>query len=211
MPDGPGRVTAGPTTRATTVVRSLDSVGVVEADLSERGLAARAADGDPEAWTEIYRRAYPRLLDYALRRLPGRAAADDAVSETMARAIARIDRFTWQGNGLDAWLYGILRNVVLEQHRDGARSHPLPTESRASSDPGPLEQLLDGEEQQALRVAFERLAPGDQEVLELRLVGGLSAAGAAQVLGRREGAVRMAQWRALVRLRRLLEEVHGER
>lgn len=95
--------------------------------------------------------------------------------------------------------------------RDGARSHPLPTESRASSDPGPLEQLLDGEEQQALRVAFERLAPGDQEVLELPLVGGLSAAGATQVLGRREGAVRMAQSRALVRLRRLLEEVHGER
>lgn len=74
-----------------------------------------------------------------------------------------------------------------------------------------IEQLLDDEQQRALRAAFERLDPSDREVLELRLVGGLSAAGAAEVLGRREGAIRMAQSRALTRLRRLLEEVHGGR
>ncbi len=52
-----------------------------------------------------------------------------------------------------------------------------------------------------VRAAFDRLSPEDQEVLELRVVAGLSAAGVAQATGRAAGAVRMAQSRALSRLR----------
>ncbi|MBV9285708.1 MAG: hypothetical protein JO176_13890, partial [Acidimicrobiia bacterium] len=65
------------------------------------------------------------------------------------------------------------------------------------------------EEAAAVRKAFGRLADGDRELLELRVVGGLSAEETAEALGRRPGAVRMAQSRALGRLRRLLVEDEG--
>lgn len=58
-----------------------------------------------------------------------------------------------------------------------------------------------------MRSAFRRLSPEDQEVLELRVVAGLSADGVGEVLGRRSGAVRMAQSRALGRFRGYFEEV----
>ena len=64
--------------------------------------------------------------------------------------------------------------------------------------------VLAREEAASLRKAFEQLSPSEQELLELRVVGGLSADDVGSVLGKRAGAVRMAQARALDRLRVLL-------
>lgn len=170
-------------------------------------LVARARDGDPAAWEALYRELYPRLLAYAGRRLDPDAARD-AVSEAMARAVARIGRFAWTGGGFDAWLFGILRHVVIDARRFATRraADTDPDEAPASG-PGPLNRLLGAEASSALRDAFARLSPLDQEVLELRVVAGLSSDEVASVLGKRPGAVRMAQARALARLRELLEDV----
>jgi RNA polymerase sigma-70 factor (ECF subfamily) len=163
-------------------------------------LVERARACDPEAWEILYTRAYPRLLAYASRRLDHERARD-AVSEAMVRAVAAIDRFTWQGGGFEAWLFGILRHVVLDAHRaEGRRNRPLP-EPPQIGPPDPADLLLQGEESAAVRAAFERLSPFDQELLELRVVAGLSSEETARVLGKRPGAVRMAQVRALERLR----------
>jgi RNA polymerase sigma-70 factor, ECF subfamily len=181
---------------------------VTTADDDLPDLVARAKEGDGGAWNTLYRRAYPRLLAYARRRLDGEAARD-AVGETMARAVAKIDKFTWKGAGFDAWLFGILRHVVLDAQRARARrpiGGPFPDDPVADT-PGPVDQLLGAEEVAALRVAFAELAPADREVLELRVVAGLSSDEVAAVIGKRPGAVRMAQSRALDRLRVLLAEV----
>jgi RNA polymerase sigma-70 factor (ECF subfamily) len=170
------------------------------------GLLARARRGDAAAWEALYRRIYPKLLAYAGRRLDPEAARD-AVSEAMARAVARIDRFTGDGGGFDAWLFGILRHVVIDGQRAAALRLPAVAPDEApSGDPGPLDLLLGAERSSAVRAAFARLGAFDQEVLELRVVAGLSSDEVAVVVGKRSGAVRMAQARALERLRELLQE-----
>jgi RNA polymerase sigma-70 factor (ECF subfamily) len=168
----------------------------------DQRLAEAARSGDADAWEELYRAAYPRMLAYATRRL-GHQDARDAVGEAVARAVAGVDRFQWRGTGFDGWLFGILRHVVLDTFR--ARSR-MPREEALppfdeSSEPGPLDVILADEEASALRAAFEELGPADREVLELRVVAGLSSDEVAAVLGKRPGAVRMAQARALERLR----------
>jgi RNA polymerase sigma-70 factor, ECF subfamily len=170
------------------------------------GLAALVRDarqGDGSAWEALYRRAYPRLLAYARRRLPSDDAARDAVSETMARAVRGLGRFRDDGNGFDAWLSGILRHVVLDAQRAAGR-RPVVVGGdleRASSQPGPEDVALAGFDASTMRAAFARLEEGDRELLELRVVLGLSSDEVASVLGKRPGAVRMAQSRALDRLR----------
>jgi len=166
-------------------------------------LVARAGRSDPDAWEALYRRVYPGLLAYASRRLDHERARD-AVAETMARAIARIDRFEWRGGGFDAWLYGILRHVVLDAHRARGRDAGR-RERSAPGHAGPLEHTLDNEDAREVRAAFGRLNADDRELLELRVVAGLTAEEVGDVLGKRPGAIRMAQSRALERLRRELE------
>lgn len=171
-------------------------------------LVARARECDPDAWEALYRGAYPKLFAYARRRLATDDQADDAVSEAMTRAINAINRFTLGPSGVNGWLFGILRNVVLEtyrRHGKGALGE-LGADERASGEAGPLDTVLMREERHRVRAAFDRLRPEDREVLELRIIGALDADATGTVLGKRPGAVRMAQSRALGRLKVLLTE-----
>lgn len=175
-----------------------------------RGIVDQAVARDADAWASLYRRAYPALFAYARRRLRSDHEADDAVSETMLRALHQIDTFTWKGAGFDAWLYGIARNVIREAYRHTSRTSPTAEVPEAETPAlGPLDGLVGREQVADVRCAFERLDPDDQELLELRVVAGLSAEGVGAVLGRRPGAVRMAQSRALRRFRNLFEEANG--
>jgi RNA polymerase sigma-70 factor (ECF subfamily) len=178
--------------------------------LELRSLVERARVSDPEAWEKLYVHAYGRLYAYARRRLPGREEANDAVSETFARAYERIGTFRWRGGGVDAWLYGIARNVVLESLRGRRRRAEGLDPELPSPEPDPADHLIAGEEEVAVREAFARLDPSDQEVLELRVLGGLDARAVSEVVGKRPGAVRMAQSRALARLRSIMLEAERE-
>lgn len=164
---------------------------------------------DPDAWESLYRSAYPGMFAFARRRLGTDAAADDAVSEALVRALDRFATFTPSGIGLPGWLYGILRNVVHESHRQSGRVQPSLDLDRESLEPSVDSRLLADEQQRALRAAFSRLDDADREILELRLVARLSAEAVGQVLDKQPGAVRMAQSRALDRLRVAMKEVTG--
>lgn len=131
--------------------------------------------------------------------------ADDVVSETMARAVARIGAFRWEPSGFDPWLFGILRRVCLEhlrrqnRGRRGAGYNNIDTLQQ----PGDGVELAD--DHRSVRTAFSRLSSKEQELLQLRLVACLSVDEVARVLGKRSGAVRTAQSRALANLRQLMD------
>jgi RNA polymerase sigma-70 factor (ECF subfamily) len=169
-------------------------------------LVERARRLDPEAWDELYVEVYPKLLGYATRRVGNHRAAD-VVAETMARAVGAIERFDASGPGFHAWLFGICRHVVADTHRAATRD-----EGRREPATVPVDDISDGleqdEEAAAMRTAYTRLSDDDREVLDLRVVGGLSADEVAAVLGKQPGTVRMAQSRALERLRGHFEEIY---
>ena len=170
------------------------------------GLVQRARRGDQEAWAALYTSVYARLVAFAHRRLGNAELARDAVSETMTRAVTKIDAYVGTDEGFAPWLFGICRHVVVDLQRQTYR--PLPPGLLRSDvdDPGPAEVVLDSEEQAQVRAAFARLDPDERELLELRVVGGMSSAEVATALGKNPGTVRMAQMRALGRLRTFLEE-----
>jgi RNA polymerase sigma-70 factor (ECF subfamily) len=171
-----------------------------------KGTVDEALHGDPDAWEKLYARLRPRLYGLCLQRLSNNHDAEDAVAETMLRAVDAASSFRWRGGGFDAWVFRICTNVISDMARTRTRrATVLPSGSEI--DPGEVEDktVLD-EEHAAVRKAFERLDPEERELLELRLIAQLSSDEAAHVLGRRPGAVRTAQSRALARLRVLLEE-----
>jgi RNA polymerase sigma-70 factor, ECF subfamily len=185
-------------------------MGDVEQQTFERTVH-RARESDPDAWEVLYRRMHPRMHAYARRRLSP-PHCDDAVSETFARAIAAVARFDGRPGGFDGWLFGILRNVILEQYRAPRSSADRDATSELPSpEAGPLDQLVAGESASTMRQAFDRLDADDRELLELRVLGGLDADAVGAIVGKRAGAVRMAQSRALARLADLLYDAEPAR
>lgn len=165
-----------------------------------------ARRGDQEAWATLYRDAYPRLVAFAHRRLGDADLAREAVSETMARAVAAVGSYVGEDAGFAPWLFGICRHVVADMQRTVWRPVPAALLRPDVDEAGPAEIVLDGEERTLVRAAFARLDRDEQELLELRVVAGLSSAETAAALGKQPGTVRMAQMRALARLRTFLQE-----
>ena len=171
----------------------------------QRQLAQAARAGDPIAWEHLYRNAYGRLRAYAISKV-GAASAEELVNETMARAVAGIGKFKWDGGGFDAWLFGILRRVCLEHHRknktvDDSRLLDMWVDY---AEPG--DAMEREEDFRSLRQAFGRLDESDRDILALRLISGLPADEVAKIVGKSPGAVRTAQSRALASLRSLVRE-----
>ena len=175
-------------------------------DRDDAGLVMSASQGDQDAWMQLYRAAYPRLVAFATRRLGDADSAREAVSETMTRAVGAIDAYVGTDAGFTPWLFGICRHVIADLQRRAFR--PLPTGLLRHDVPAPaaLDLLIEGEERAAVRQAFARLDGDERELLELRVVAGLSSAEVASILGKQPSTVRMAQKRALARLRAFVEE-----
>jgi RNA polymerase sigma-70 factor (ECF subfamily) len=177
--------------------------------LDEPALVSAAGTGDGAAWEVLYRRLYPRLWAYVARRVDA-GQVEDAVSETMMRAVRGIEVYEPGPAGFDGWVFGIARRVCADYHRRQAR---LRRQDEVAA--GMAEVIEDGQapgdpaaaadDHAELRRAFDLLLPGDQQVLELRVIAGLSVEQAAWVLEKAPGAVRTAQSRALGRLRQLIE------
>ena len=159
----------------------------------------------PEAWDAFFERMYSRLLGYAERRLGAGEDARDAVSETFTRMVRSVDSIGQRSVNPDAWCFGILHHVVTDHLRRvyRARTATLPPSGAGGA---PEDQLLLSDEHRQVRDAFDRLSTRDRDLLELRVVGGLSADEVGEIMNMRPGAVRMAQQRALERLRAQFEE-----
>ena len=162
-----------------------------------------AKEGDPSSWEAAYL-AYARsLMGYLMVRLDNRDDAAEALSETFTRAIDKVAAFRGDAYAFRAWLFSIARNVSHDQHRRRARlvvvaDHPE-TDDRAQ--PSGEELAISHEDLTEVRRGFARLPQADQEVLWLRVCSGLSAADVGHVIGKKPGAVRMQQMRALGALR----------
>ena len=182
----------GQETRPASAVPPLDDAAV-----------SAARGGDPSSWEAAYLAYGGALMGYLMLRLDNRDDAGEALSETFARAIDKSSSFRGDAYAFRAWLFRIARNVSTDQYRHRARLVVVPDQPDSADTPQPSGEDLAilHEDVAEVRRGFGRLSQSDQEVLWLRVCSGLSAADAGAVLGKKAGAVRMQQLRALEALR----------
>ncbi|MBB1246452.1 RNA polymerase sigma factor [Streptomyces durbertensis] len=181
----------------------------MQGDEAELTAAVRAAqEGDEVAFRTVYRAVHPRLLGYVRTLVPD-ADAEDVASEAWFQIARDLQRFTGDADRFRGWTARIARNRALDHIRARGR-RPV-----AGADESELTGMPDGADtaDEALEalgtgrtMALISRLPRDQaEAVVLRVVVGLDAKSAAQVLGKRPGAVRTAAHRGLRRLAELLD------
>lgn len=165
--------------------------------------------GDESGFLFVFRGIQPGLLRY-LTVLVGAQDAEDVASESWGQAVRDLATFQGDVDGFRAWVTRIARNRALDHLRAQGRRPVLPapneelpeTQVGGDADHGAIEAMST---ESAMRL-IGRLPREQAEAVMLRSVLGLDAKRAAEVLGRRPGAVRTAAHRGLKALRELLEE-----
>ena len=99
--------------------------------------------------------------------------ARDAVSESFARMVQSLARLDATKSSAEAWCFGILRHVVVDQQRTRIAVDGPCRSSHCALPSGRWPELA--VDHQSMRTAFARLTPRDRDLLELRVVAGLSA------------------------------------
>jgi RNA polymerase sigma-70 factor (TIGR02952 family) len=172
-------------------------------------LVRRAQDGDADAFGELYDHYVSMVHRYVYHRVGDRATAEDVTSETFVRALRRIDSLSFQGRDVGAWLITIARNIVYDHTKSSRYRLEVTTADMRDADvstDGPEDSVLQQLTNEQLVECMKQLGSEQQECLVLRFLHGLSVAETAQVMGKRDGAIKALQHRAVRRLAGLLPE-----
>ena len=195
------------------------TTGLLERDLEqERRLIQEAQQGNLDAMRPLLERyAGPLYSTVILPRLGDATTAEDVLRETLATAVEKIQRFTWQGTSIYPWLRQIAINKVYDLHRQSQRSRRLADamahELAAESDPAPPAdaQLIADQERRAHRGRIDETLQQLQDryrlAIELRLVQELPREECAKRLGVTIGTFDVLLFRAV----RAFRKHFGER
>jgi RNA polymerase sigma-70 factor (ECF subfamily) len=184
----------------------------------EQRQVEEAQAGNLDAMRPILERyAQPLYGTVILPRLGDAASAEDVLRDTLATAVEKIRRFTWQGKSIYPWLRQIAINKVYDVHRQAKRSrrladamvHEVPLETDPDSHADA--QLIADQERAAHRARIEeamsQIADRYRTAIDLRLVQELSREECAKRLGVTIGTFDVLLFRAV----RAFRKHFGER
>lgn len=183
---------------------------------SERRLCERAKTGDRSALGELLAEHGPRLYrSVLLPRLGSKPAAEEALSLTYLKVIERFHQFEWQNVGVYPWLRVVAMRVALDQLR--ARKRELlfdAADIEREIDQGEREardaRALEAHDLAFCRVRVEsllsRIHPRYADAIRLRVLEERPRQDAAAVLGVAVGTFDVVLHRAMVAIRKVLDE-----
>ena len=170
---------------------------------------AAARTGAEWAWRALYDDLAPSVLGY----LRGRGVPDpeDALGEVFLQVVGGLGRFTGDESSFRSWVLTIAHRRAVDAHRRAARRPAVPIAADLLEAAGPQgdteEEGLSRIEAARALEAIRSLSPDQQDVLLLRLMGGLTTEEIARIVGKKPGAVKALQRRGLATLRR---KISGE-
>jgi RNA polymerase sigma-70 factor, ECF subfamily len=172
-------------------------------------LVEAAIAGDRQAFARLYDLHVSRVYRYAYYWLGSRSDTEDLTQQVFLQAWQSISRFR-RGEALFAsWLVTIAHNLIISNHRRASGQDTLPlkfdlADRRREFDPEA--ESIAAYDRVAVRRALLRLKADWQQVVILRYLDDLSYPEIAAALGKTEGNVRVILHRALVELRRTLDQ-----
>lgn len=201
---------AGDLSSPSVTLPPVSAISPANAQTPLRDLVTQARLGDDVATNDLMAAVHQLSLRYARARLGRFAAATDVAAdvaqEVCVAVLVALPRYTDRGLPFEAFVYRIAANKVADVRR-GAMKDPVPTEEFPAVEdlaPGPEERAISADEAVRVWDLLATLPEQQREILTLRVAVGMTAEQTASSLGMSAGAVRVAQHRALAKLRETL-------
>jgi RNA polymerase sigma-70 factor, ECF subfamily len=200
------------TSRAGVTTGALEAMERVDAPASLRELAAAAAR-DTQARDVLLARVRDMALKYArvrLGRFGAEDTAQDVAQEVCMAVMTALPTYEERGLPFEAFVYTITSRKLADAQRAAMRG-PTPVcdiPDEVDDSLGPESMAVMRDQAASALSLMQRLPVQQREVLTLRVAVGLSTEETAAALGMSPGAIRVAQHRALTKLRAMLAETN---
>jgi RNA polymerase sigma-70 factor (ECF subfamily) len=171
-------------------------------------LVAASMAGESDSIGTLFAWIHPAIVRYCRARI-GRtgsaySSADDVAQEICLAVLGALPRYHDEPESFLPFVYGIAAHKVADHYRRAGRDKSEPSADVPDGvdlEAGPEQQTLRTDMRARLTRLLDTLAPRQREILVLRLIVGLSAQETAVAIGLTATAVRVAQHRALAKLR----------
>lgn len=172
-------------------------------------LVKRAREGDNEAFGQIYDCYAQKIFRYIRLKIQNREEAEDALQEVFIKAFRGLNGLNMEKLNFPAWLYKIASNTVNDFFRKKYRA-PEITPIDENFDP-PSRVSLEKDfsvnwDWNLARASFSQLPEIYKQVLELRFIQGFSLTETADILKKSNLSIRLIQYRALKKVKIILEQ-----
>jgi len=174
---------------------------------ADSAIVALATQGDANAFGMLYEKHAARVFRHLYYLLGNRTEADDLTSETFLRAWTAIRRYEDRGLSIESWLLKIGHNLAtkhLTRFRAPLTIEGINLEADERSSPEGIAEATS--EADVVRQAILKLPGLQRQIVVWRFLESMSYEEVGKMLGKSQGAIRVLQFRALKRLRALLEE-----
>ena len=175
-------------------------------------LLLQVADGDRDAYAQLYDAVAPVAFGITRRVLRDRAQAEEVTQEVMLEVWRRAARFDPQRGDATAWVATVAHRRAVDRVRSNRSSRDREQSAGRWEIPyDPVsEQVADSTERETLSRALLQLTPLQREAIELAYYGGRTYREVAAHLDAPLGTVKTRMRDALLRLRQALVSPDGE-
>ena len=166
---------------------------------------------NPQVFINAYDYYFPRIYNYIFYRCLNEIICDDLTSEVFERALANIHTFDPQKGKFGTWIFAIARNVVNNHFRLLKVKKYLSIDALFKNktieahEPNPEHKVIYRETNQELIDAINTLNQRERDILGLKFASQMTNRKISKVTGLTESNVGVILYRAIKKLRILLD------
>src|SRR3990167_1786834 len=165
----------------------------------------RAQNGDSAAFSRLYDEFAEKLYRFIFFRVGHKEVAEDVLSDTFVKAWQKLKQINSPA-ALSGWLYQIARNNIIDYYRIKKDFVPIEEVAEFLEDAvNPIDTVNLNLDQAKIFELLIHLPPEQRLVIQYKFFEDLTNEEIAYVLGKTEGAVRVIQHRALIKLKELVK------
>jgi RNA polymerase sigma-70 factor (ECF subfamily) len=166
-------------------------------------LVEKAAGGNLEAFGELYGIYLDPIYRYVFYQVKDKMTAEDVTEEVFVKAWKVIGSCKGKGKTFQAWLYRIAHNHLIDTLRSMQKTISIEKKNVAGISDPRLEVEAKLEHKELLEM-ISCLPENQKQVIILKFIEGMENREISTIMGKREGAIRVLQMRALSTLRQRL-------
>lgn len=159
--------------------------------------------GERSAFTAIYERYVDRIYAYVYSKTFQRDTAEDIVSETFMKALDKFASFNTAKGTVQAWLYRIASNAVIDHYRRAKRTVASDT-IEIADEHDHAKTIADKDMQAKAMTLLNGIDAKKRDIIVMRLWQEMSFKEIAEALGENEPQIKMTFYRAVAALKKAM-------